>query len=44
MLEQLSKLAGHGIVISGVITWMLVQMDTFAFGDHWQKGASKLGR
>ena len=40
MLEQLSKLAGHGIVISGVITWMLAQMDTLAFRDHWQKGAS----
>ena len=40
VLEQISKLAGHGIVISGVITWMQAQIDTLG-GDIWRSLAER---
>ena len=40
VLEQLSKFAGNGIVISGVITWMLAQMDTLS-SDIWRSLAER---
>ena len=40
VLEQMSKLAGHGIVISGVITWMQAQIDTFGT-DIWRSLAER---
>ena len=40
VLEQISKLAEHGIVISGVITWMQAQIDTLG-GDIWRSLAER---
>ena len=34
VLEQISKLTGHGIVIRGVITWMQAQIDILG-SDIW---------
>ena len=38
VLEEIAKLSGHGIVISGVITWVQAQIDTFGT-DIWRSRA-----
>ena len=40
VLEEIAKLAGHGIVISGVITWIQAQIDTLG-SDIWRSLAER---
>ena len=40
VLKEIAKLAGHGIVISGVITWIQAQIDTLG-SDIWRSLAER---
>ena len=40
VLEQMSKFGSHGIVISGVITWMQAQLDTLG-AEIWRSLAER---